>query len=952
MKYPGLPPAGDAQGGPGWELAGTDLPGAVEALRRRPGVQLAEALRRAGEAAEALRVLENVPAIDDSGRSRALVEFARANIWWAVGDGGRGRAHYEHARNGWAAAGDREGVAAATLGLARCLRIQAHRSGHEVVRTAADLAEVVGEPHLVADARREQAAWALLHGNARVAMALADEAAATHRAAGDRYLTAFADILRARALFTDEEREAAVGLMRRQRQVGRELGSADVEMVASVYLGQFLQYGVTPDSPDWWAAEEILTDALERADDPFTRAELLLPLAQLYTSGARIQQARSYLDEYERLYQALGGNQIAVGNLAKARARLALAEHGGLSFRSLRRAPATLRTLTRIRRDFRRAERAYREAGLEPGVQSVRWHISLVDVIAGGGTTGVPIPQDTRDRLGQARSHLLNAELMRAADRLAEARGSYAAAEEQASAAGSTTLAVAAAAGLAEVGYMAGDYPGALAAVRSAVRYTEAIRAAVADGSARGHIAKVLRGHYERATLLAARMGDGDLVLELIERLRTERLAGLLRSRVDQVPNDLARLLAALNQVNEALAQRLEPGVRSVRSGPAIADLHSLGVGELERRRQELLDELAERTTELFAGTYDAERLDMASVTDLAEHVLALVPMTIPQVTEDDDVVVSVWRSPEGQTDVAVLPVNPDLIDLRRRLLGQGREVLLERIALGWRDLHPIQAVIPDGLRAALTTAAAPVPLVVVPTDWLWAIPFAAIPVAGAHDNDSGASLLVDHADVVLAPSLRVYKALRSQTAASEDANGAVSWAAFEAAELEGLDSYPDGHIRLADSQQVREAFVHGGRRWTTAVLAAHGNREPGLAQAILDANWRAVLTAADYLTMDAQPPRRMSLATCHSGFPDSGSNPHEPLGLALTALTAGAQEIISAQYEIDAGSPVVTECLRRLYAEMAIARRPASVLAQIQRDPTLRTQPLSRWAVLAVIGG
>jgi hypothetical protein len=92
------------------------------------------------------------------------------------------------------------------------------------------------------------------------------------------------------------------------------------------------------------------------------------------------------------------------------------------------------------------------------------------------------------------------------------------------------------------------------------VRYSEAIRGSVLDGDARGEIARTVRSHYERAVVLAAEASQYDLTLEVIERLRTERLAGLFRRRVlDESPEDLGELLDALDNVNEEIARAERP---------------------------------------------------------------------------------------------------------------------------------------------------------------------------------------------------------------------------------------------------------------------------------------------------------------------------------------------------------------------------------------------------------
>lgn len=116
----------------------------------------------------------------------------------------------------------------------------------------------------------------------------------------------------------------------------------------------------------------------------------------------------------------------------------------------------------------------------------------------------------------------------------------------------------------------------------------------------------------------------------------------------------------------------------------------------------------------------------------------------------------------------------------------------------------------------------------------------------------------------------------------------------------------------------------------------------------------RSVLSAGDYLDGVSGPPALLSLASCHSGFPWD-DDPHEPLGLALTALAAGVDQVVSSTFELDAKPGPATECLAHLYTALATDDAPARVLGNFQRDSRRRrstaVDPLYQWAVLAVIG-
>jgi hypothetical protein len=149
----------------------------------------------------------------------------------------------------------------------------------------------------------------------------------------------------------------------------------------------------------------------------------------------------------------------------------------------------------------------------------------------------------------------------------ASAWESYGLAETEAVESGATMFAVAAATGSAMMAHTLGDRPGTAMQIRSAIRYSETIRGAVASGRARRYIADTVRAQYEHAVLLAVEIGDGPLAMELAERLRTDRLAGLLRRSAADLPVQVAGLLAEIARVGAAVAER-DPSRRGASAPP------------------------------------------------------------------------------------------------------------------------------------------------------------------------------------------------------------------------------------------------------------------------------------------------------------------------------------------------------------------------------------------------
>jgi hypothetical protein len=482
-----------------------------------------------------------------------------------------------------------------------------------------------------------------------------------------------------------------------------------------------------------------------------------------------------------------------------------------------------------------------------------------------------------------------------------------------------------------------GDHTATATHLRSGMRHLEQIRGAVASGTVRQHVADTIRGHYEQAMLLAVHIDDGELVLEIAERLRTNRLAGLLRRGHADLPPALANLLTEIAQVNAALAER-DPSQRGVRT--QARDLVEHTASELRKRLSDLYADLRDRTNNLFADTFGAEPLRLDRLADLRRDVLAVVPIS----TEEGEHLVSVWRSPDGTCVSAAVPVTDEIERLKTALLSEDPKA---RILLRARDLSPLTRAMPEAFVHRLLSASDPVELVVIPTGWLWSLPFAAIPLSTVDD------LIVQHADIVLAPSLRFLTALQDREPSTTAPMAAVSWhdtsSDIDAPELDALSTHPDGHISVTDPSEVVPAFVRGGNRWRTAVLAAHGNREPGLAHAI-HAGSEIALSAADFLDGATAPPSYLSFASCHSGYP-GGDDQYEPLGLAVAALTAGATHVVSTHFEIRSQDAVVSSCLSTLYRAFAHTTSPARTLSNVLRAPHLRSRSLCRWAALTVIG-
>jgi tetratricopeptide (TPR) repeat protein len=954
MKYPGLPAVGRDPARPAWNLAGRDLDQAGEQLSRTPerGTVLAvmrfEAARRAGRTADAHRLVADALALAQDEKDRILAHFAAGTLGWHTGETRSAHENYGLVRRYGETAGDRPVALAGRLGLLRSRRLHLDAEGLTDSLGLMEEAEDLGDDDLVADACRESAAWHLMRGQADAAGLYARRAISVHESAGDAYLLGSAEVLAARALNHAGQIEASVVLLRSVRRRALDLRSSDLELQVVTYLGQFLQRGVGPDSPRWAEAREILETALTRSQDPVTQAEILLPLAHLWLSSGRLDDCAEALNRYVLLYASAGGNLIAEANAAKVRARLDLARAQALPYgaftRPVRLAGAALRT----RRLFRQAVSLYRRAGLPTAEASVAWEVDLIDAVTSGSRrSGPPRARSASpDALVQARQAFTDGMRERARGREAASVHHFEVAEQAAVNAQAGLLAIAASGQLAGVAFRTGDRERARRAVQETVQRAERFRGAVDNGAARQRIAAMVRTEYEHAALLAHELDDPSLVLEVAERLRTEQITALLTRRSSvHLPPEITDVLEEIDAVNEELARRETPGGALLIRALPRTSVAGLDEVELQRRLATARRNMSDLTSSAFSEIYDAPP---AGLDELVESITVDVIAMLPVGIAGTEQILAVWRGPDGRCASQLTPMTESLIRLRRHLTSPSP---LDRIGLTDRDLGPLGTVFPRALVDRLNQSRSVLPLLAIPAGWLWAVPWAATPID--HDGSTTVPLL-KRADLTFTPSLRMRRAARRSRSQEPPAEGVVSFAlpTMKTADLEALSKLGNRYVSLDGHAAPGTVLLHPqGRAWKLAVVAAHGNREPGLAQALVNDKGVAILAAAHFLTATSNPPRRLVMAACHGLYPPGG-DPHEPLGLAVCALAAGVEEVGSSHVEIDFGTDLPSRILADMYRGMDTGETMSRALANAQRrhlGPT--SEPLVRWAVMATLG-
>lgn len=438
---------------------------------------------------------------------------------------------------------------------------------------------------------------------------------------------------------------------------------------------------------------------------------------------------------------------------------------------------------------------------------------------------------------------------------------------------------------------------------------------------------------------LTAESGAWRAGLEIIEAVRDGTIAGLFHAshRGAVVDSTTAGILQEIDSLQAALLYvESTAGQSGVDASPVRRHLEHLLTAQIRR--------LATRTGN-FAQRY-VPRSVTATKTLAAipggSHVLAYHLSTEP----DERILYRLWIAPDhrGFLDRVGVPA------------GIWRDIILPLVAgdaaiigtpTSWNAptdwLAELGALlIPNPLAAALTAPAGlprPPPLVVLPSGALWAIPWAALLVAGRP--------LVSLATTVLLPSLHALPPAVPDTGA-----GAFSYF------LPGLrcDGGQDRLLREVfppyqpcfSATELLEA-LRDGARFRIGVLHAHGNNAPGFAHALVDTHLTPLLSAGQLLGCTV--PKHLTLLAC--GSSRSSHDPGaEPISLATVALVRGAATVMSTVWDIP-DSPETVGLANEVHRSLS-QRVPAgealrrAQLAAVTRSPEL---PLNAWAAHVVIG-
>ncbi|MFE6384779.1 CHAT domain-containing protein [Nocardiopsis dassonvillei] len=317
---------------------------------------------------------------------------------------------------------------------------------------------------------------------------------------------------------------------------------------------------------------------------------------------------------------------------------------------------------------------------------------------------------------------------------------------------------------------------------------------------------------------------------------------------------------------------------------------------------------------------------------------------------------VAVCRHPDGSLEAAygTLPAEAVALLARYRTdddgtpdIGEhsGREPLTAARADGaWAQLA--ERLLPTRLRAVLAAAseAEPIRLLVLPSDELWNVPYAALPLNRAHQ-------LVDKAVITLTPSLRVVATQRAQQGRVRQATGSPVVGLFspqspmsrvEHERLRAITSVRD----VVSYRELSEALAEEDANLLYCAAHAEAGHRPG----------QDILTEAgtlnDWSVLELAVPDTVVLGCCGSGrvWHQQGS---EPSGLALAFMLAGAREVVGPVQKVHGSTCVAL--LPILAQRVLDGQAAAAALRDLQRwardDAEVTPRLREEWHLFHCIG-
>lgn len=364
---------------------------------------------------------------------------------------------------------------------------------------------------------------------------------------------------------------------------------------------------------------------------------------------------------------------------------------------------------------------------------------------------------------------------------------------------------------------------------------------------------------YRRSLQAACRMGDAPLFATAFEGLWGRRLAGLVDGpkRFEDIMLEV-QLLA-----QSQLAGKATPETGIGRARRLLGRLAS---------RNFLTEEVVEHTA---AGVAALSRpYDFQSAREhLADIPLGTAAMLIAPMPERPGQVACLIVDHEGRSSCSAFGLPEETIASIRALNGFG-------YACTHQDLEHLSFLIPPDIARVPEN----VPMLVIPLEELWAIPWAAIPVPGTAGRYLG-----QRYPLRLCPSLAVAAAVRHR-----ELPGQRRVLAWLSPDVDPGFWDPDEPTRCASAEKMR-ALICQGAPDQDALVVAHAIPTLVLTH-ILSLAPGVGLIPPD--AMSSNPPGRVALLTCWSAHVP-GESPGDPLTVATVLLARGAVTVLATSAEL-----------------------------------------------------
>jgi tetratricopeptide (TPR) repeat protein len=681
--------------------------------------------------------------------------------------------------------------------------------------------------------------------------------------------------------------------------------------------------------------------------DPLFVSNALLGVAECEERSGDLESAAAHARE---AYDAMAGtgSPLGVGNAAQ---RLGAMLH-------------RLRRTAEARQWYERARDAFEQAGNPMGLTNTL--SGLGDVLMdedGDFDAAERAYAAALDVARQAELSLSAAHALQDLARISRARGDWAAAVtgfERSLAAyievGDLLGMTNALDKLAEAHDRLGQEGEALATRMRAVFEIEEYRATHSDDRSQAEYQRRFRRVYSQALNASVDAGSAASFAVVADCLAGRRLAGLFAETARaSATGELSLLQEMITHADQRLVSHRRarrtpaPGPRDpspeARRRRLIQLLGAVGV------RHGLADRAEASLDDLLAAVYlpPADEGDALLAALPANcHVLQIL---IDPAADGRDRACWLWRDPAGTVQLGATELDSDLTGLIATLQGDSDE----RAELLIRDLRPLSALLPEGLRATL--AAGPRPTIIIPVGELWPIPWGAVPVTapdpGAPDPDSAVTVLGELAPYVVCPSLTVQRRLAERGAPPPvSAPGTASlWRSpqVRAHEFPSFLASPRWRVTQLPSAGDAKRHLTDSGSDDAIVITGHGRPVPGLGHYLeLDAGqW---LLPVDLI--GAKPPLRLLMVACWGGaIPDR--SPSDPLSLATLALAARTAELAATVGEL-ADSPPASDFVERILANLATMPLPGAVHAATRwflSDEHDRAERVHHWAPLVPFG-